>query len=230
MSIVQEITWSPLPAGQFFAEETKKEMIFVHHTASSPSPYGVLAWWASNAERVGTSFIISGKPQAGNSRYKDGEIVQAFSSKHWGYHLGLKKAHLVQGGKTSEWLNKHSIGIEICNWGQLTLRNGRFCTYAHTEARPSVVAESDVLELDAPYRGFKYYQRYTDAQIEQTRKLLLYLGQTWDIPTKYAGDEIFNIDRRALMGIPSIYTHTSVRPDKNDCFPQKELIQMLASF
>jgi N-acetyl-anhydromuramyl-L-alanine amidase AmpD len=223
MSILDQIVWSPLPANQFIAEETPKSMIFLHHTASSPSPYGVLSWWMSNVERVGTSFVIAGKPGK-DSRYTDGQIIQAFSSKHWGWHLGLKKSDLVPGGKTSTWLNSNSIGLEICNWGQLTRDAKGFRTYAG-----AYVDKSEVVEYQTLFRGYKYYQRYTDAQLESTRKLLKYLGDTWDIDLKYKGDEIFDVDRRALMGESGVFSHTSVRKDKFDCHPQTELIQMLKS-
>ena len=72
------------PATQYIGEETKKKQIYLHHTAGNPSGEGVFNWWASNPERVATCVAISGPGS------NDGEIVQGFSSKFWGYHLGIK--------------------------------------------------------------------------------------------------------------------------------------------
>jgi hypothetical protein len=224
MNILEKIIFKPLPETQYLREPSSKNQIYLHHTASSPNPYGVLEDWALTPPRIGTAFIIGGKPDRRNL-WKDGDIVQAFSSKFWAWHLGLTNNHLRAGGpraKTNTELNKNSIGIEICNWGQLTLRNGKFINYVGRE-----VNESEVIELS--YRGHRYFQRYTEAQIEATYHLLKYLGQTWNIPLKYKGDRIFNICPEALQGESGVWTHTSVRPDKVDCFPQPELIQMLNS-
>ncbi len=225
-NFVDTITQARLPTNQFMDVVVAKDQIFIHHTASSASPYGVLDWWASNEERVATAFIIGGAALP-TSRWKDGEILQTFFSGRWGWHLGLKASDLIRGGRSSQDMNSKSIGIEICNWGWLTLKDGKFHTYTSTPARPSVVAEKDVVEYKTPYRGQRYYQRYTPAQIDSTYKLLRYLGQTYNIPTKYKGIEMFEIDKRPLMGESGIWTHTSVRKDKSDCHPQPELLQML---
>lgn len=226
---VQSITQLRLPNDQYIDEIVDKDQIFLHHTASSSNPYGVLKWWAITPDRVGTAFIIAGKPDHTN-RWKDGEIFQTFYSKKWAWHLGLKKSHLINGGRSSKDLNAMSIGIEICNWGWLTLEDdGRFHTYASTPDNPITIPENDVVELAIPYRGYKYWQRYTDAQLEKTRQLLVYLCETYNIDPKFKGIEIFNVNNRCLMGENGIWTHASCRPDKWDCFPQKELIQMLES-
>lgn len=212
-----------LPETQYINETVKKDQIFIHHTASSANPFGVMEYWQSNVDRIATAFIIGGKTPL-NKRWKDGDILQCFQSAKWAWHLGLKASDLVNGGRSSRDMNAKSVGIEICNWGYLTLRNGKFYTYAG-----STVPDNEVYEFTTPYRGYKYYQKYTDAQLESTRKLLQYLCDTYQINSKFKGKEIFNIDRRCLMGESGIWTHTSCRKDKFDCFPQPELIQMLES-
>lgn len=118
----------------------------------------------------------------------------------------------------------HSVGIEICNWGQLVVKNGKFITYAGTS-----VPESQVVEYDQPYRGFRFYHRYTDAQLANTRELLRYLGEKYQIPLEFKGMVMFDIDSRCLMGDAGVWTHTSCRPDKFDVHPQREMIEMLKS-
>lgn len=223
MSVTDKILMVPLAPTQYFDETTNKTQIYVHHTASSPNPHRVLEWWASTPERVATSFVIGGNPN-GSKTYRDGSIIQCFGSAKWGYHLGLKKEHLVTGGKDNITLNKMSIGIEICNWGQLTKGPKGYTSYAGV-----VVKEPDIVEYKTPFRGFAYYQKYTDAQIASVHELLQFLCAKWNINTEYKGDAIFNIDKRALMGENGIFTHVSVRPDKNDCHPQNELKEALKS-
>lgn len=221
--ILKMITPAWLPEDQYINEKVEKDQVFVHHTASSANPFGVMEYWAGTSERVSTAFIIAGKPGK-STKWKDGDIIQCFSSAKWSWHLGLKASHLVKGGRSSRDMNAKSIGIEICNWGQLTLKNGKYYSYAGT-----VVPETEIVTYPIAYKGYKHYHKYTDAQLENTRQLIRYLCNTYDIPSEFKGMEMFNIDRRCLMGEPGIWTHTSCRPDKFDCHPQPEMIQMLES-
>ena len=83
-------------------------------------------------------------------------------------------------------------------------------------------------ELDTPYKGYKYYHNYTDAQIESTRQLLVYWGELYNIPLTYNKD-IFDLTPRAYKGEAGVFTHNSVRPDKVDVYPHPKLIEMLKS-
>jgi hypothetical protein len=67
---------------------------------------------------------------------------------------------------------------------------------------------------------------YTDAQIESTRQLLVYLCDQYKIPKDYQSI-IFDIDKRALRGEAGIFTHNSVRKDKSDIYPCPRMIAML---
>ena len=90
------------------------------------------------------------------------------------------------------------------------------------------VPENEVVEYSGLYKGHQYYHKYTDAQLESVRKLLLYFSDLFDIPKRYQ-EGMFDILPAALRGEKGIFTHTSVRPDKSDCHPQTELIEMLQS-
>lgn len=222
MSILDKITMVPLAADQYFPDETKKTQIYIHHTAGNPDPYSVFKWWASTPDRVATAFIIGGKPTKDGVNWKDGDIVQVFGSGKWAHHLGLKKEHLRSKSNTE--LNKCSIGIEICSWGQVTMSAKGYLTYTN-----NVLFGNDVVKYDNKFRGFNYYQAYTQPQLSNLYDLLQFLCQKWNIPKEYKGDAIFDINADALNGVPGIYTHVSVRPDKNDCHPQPELISVLKS-
>ena len=83
-----------------------------------------------------------------------------------------------------------------------------------------------VTTLDSPYKGYKHWYKYTDAQIESTRQLVEYLCETYDIPKEYRS-EIFGLDQEAFKNTKGIYTHNSVRKDKSDIYPCPRMIEML---
>jgi len=223
MSILEKIKWTPLASDQYIREVVPKTTIYLHHTAGSADPYGVLRWWNETSERVATAFVIGGKPTRPSHKWTDGELVQVFSSKYWAYHLGLKQSNLPPGSLSSKDLNAQAIAIEICNWGYLERRaDGKFYTYVN-----SAVPADEVLDLGHDWRGHRYWHRYTDAQVEICRELCAYLADKNHIPTCYKGDAMFELDIRAFQGEPGIWTHASVRPDKTDCSPQPHLIEML---
>lgn len=217
-----KLTQTPFPASQYLAEEHPKAQIYLHHTAGNANPFNVFSGWASNPERIATCVAVGGKPVAG-SNWIDGEVVQGFSSKLWAYHLGLKESTFQSVGVPYKSLDKISIGIEICNWGQLTARNGKFYNYVNKE-----VPEEEVCYLNQPYKGFKYFHNYTDAQIAAVKDLLLLWKQRYNIPLTYNQD-IWDITPRALRGEAGVFTHNSVRRDKVDIYPHPKMIQMLQS-
>lgn len=96
-----------------------------------------------------------------------------------------------------------------------------------------------VATLDEPFRGYKYYHRYTDKQLESLRSLLLGISERHDIDIKRGMRELLQVPYRptyafemkddALKGTPGLWTHSNVRKDKSDCFPQPELISLIQS-
>ncbi len=219
-----KLTQYEFPDNQYMKVETPKKQIYLHHTAGGPNPYNVYSGWVSNPERVGACVVIAGKPDKTKS-YEEGEILQGFSSKYYIYHLGLKEQTFEKFNLPYQSLDKISIGVEICNWGQLTLgADGNFRNYVN-----GIVHEDEVCTLDKPFRGFKYYQKYTDAQIESVKYLLLLWKDKYGIPIDY-NEDIFDVTPRALKGEAGVYTHCSVRYDsKWDIYPQPEMIEMLKS-
>lgn len=211
---IRQITFADT---QYIAEVQPKTQIYLHHTAGNASGEQVFRAWERNTERIATCVTISGKG------FNDGEIVQGFSSKFWAYHLGLKDTVFKKQGLPYKALDKNSIGIEICNWGQLTEKNGKFYNYVNKE-----VPANEVCKLDKPFKGFQYFHDYTDAQIASVKDLLLLWKDKYKIPLTYNPD-IWHITSRALKGEPGVYTHNSVRIDKVDVYPHPKLIAMLKS-
>jgi N-acetyl-anhydromuramyl-L-alanine amidase AmpD len=206
-----KIVQSRLKSTQYFQEETPKNQIYLHHTAGNGNAVGVAKYWDSTKDRIATAFII------GNQ----GTIVQCFSSREWAYHLGLKNAPFSNMGVPYKALDKNSVGIEVCNWGMLKEKNGKFYNYVG-----GLVDDSEVTELDKPFKGYTYWHKYTDKQIESLRQLVVYLCETYGISKEY-NDDIWDLSRRAMKGEDGIFTHNSVRRDKSDMYPCPRVIEML---
>ncbi len=188
---------------QYFKEKTFKNQIVLHHTAGGGNAENVIHGWNFNQERIGTAFVIDDK----------GEVFKAFEPEYWAYHLGLKT-------NFNKPLNMASIGIEVCNWGQLIKKGDKYFNYINKE----VPAEQ--VSVIKKFRGFEFYHKYNDAQIESLRKLLLELCATFNINKTYRSD-MWDISNNALGGLNGIYTHVSYRADKNDMSPQFNLVEML---
>ena len=216
------LTQTNFPATQYMAEENPKTQIYLHHTAGNNDPFAVFSMWAGNQERIATCVTVGNSPKP-SANWQDGEVVQGYSSKYWAYHLGLKESTFHNFNIPYKSLDRISIGIEICCWGQLTLQNGKFYNYVNRE-----VPANEVCELATPHRGYKYYHNITDAQIEAVRELLVLWKQKYNIPLTYHAD-IWDICPRALRGEPGVYTHNSVRYDKVDVYPHPKLVAMLQS-
>jgi len=211
----------PFGSNQYFQDAVKKHQIVLHHTAGNSSGVATINGWnADDRGRIATCVTISGK---GKSTI-DGEICQAYSSRFWAYHLGIKPEVFAARNLKHLPLDKHSIAIEICNWGGLDKVGDKYYNYVDRE----VLAE-DVCILDEPYKGHKYYHAYTDAQIESVRQLLLYWGELYGISLKYDYTRLFTVNNDALTMVNGLYTHNSYRKDKSDVSPQPKMIEMLKS-
>jgi N-acetyl-anhydromuramyl-L-alanine amidase AmpD len=208
---IEKIVQSRLSDDQYFQDIHKKKQIYLHHTAGGGNAVAVAKYFQQKEGRVATAFVIGDK----------GAIVQLFSSKHWAYHLGLKPEVFAENGVDYRSLDKISIGIEICNYGPLTKRNGYYYNYVGGK-----VDYTQVTILSKKYKGHMYWQKYTDEQIESTRQLLVYLCDTYGISKEY-NESIFDIDKRALNSENGIFTHNSVRHDKSDIYPCPRMIEML---
>jgi hypothetical protein len=220
---LKKINQVPLGYNEYIREKHDKVQIVLHHTAGNSSGVNTInAWNNDKRGRIATCVCISGKGKSRNSY--DGEIVQAFSSRYWAYHLGLKRDVFRAFGLPYKSIDKISIGVEICNWGSLTKIGDKFYNYVNRE-----VPLDEVCILNSPYKCKKYYHKYTDAQIESTRQLLVYWNKVYGIPLDYIDENMWDLSKDALSGKPGVYTHNSYRKDKSDISPQPNMIKMLSS-
>lgn len=218
---LKKIKQVPLSTSQYMDQEVQKVQIVLHHTAgNSSAPATINMWNNDDRGRIATCIVISGKGLSKDTF--DGEICQAFGSKKWGYHLGLKQDIFRAKGIAYKSIDPIAIGIEICNWGPLKQKaDGKYYNYVDR-----VVPNDQVCELTVPYKGNKYYHAYTDAQIESVRQLLVYWNTVHGIDLTY-NEDIWDISVRALKGENGVFTHNSYRKDKSDVSPQPKLIAML---
>jgi len=205
------------PDNQYIREQSIKNQIVLHHTVSGQGVDGDINWWRKTTDRIGTSIIIGW----------DGKIYQCFSTKYWAYHLGLHR-------NNNKILNKQSIGVEIDSWGGLVELGGKWYPAKWDEVANKMVANTNIKPIknvqiyNEKYRGFYGFEKYTDEQIEAVRKLLVFWGETYNIPLNY-NEDIWDVSNEALSGKKGIWSHVSFREDKSDCHPQNELIEMLKS-
>ena len=214
---LSEIISVDFPDDQYIKEKTDKKQIVIHHTVSGQGVNGDIAWWRSTADRVGTAIIVGW----------DGKIYQCFSSKYWAYHLGLHTAN-------NKALNMGSIGIEIDAWGGLVRTNRQWypakwdANLKRFVANISIAPVKNVQVYEQGFKDFYGFEKYTDAQIEAVRELLVYWNEKYKIPLNY-NEDMWALSNKALAGQTGVWTHVSFREDKSDCHPQPELIQMLKS-
>jgi len=214
---LSDIIGVDFPEDQYIRESYDKNQIVLHHTVSGQGVNGDIAWWRSTADRVGTAIIVGW----------DGKIYQCFGSKYWAYHLGLKT-------NSNKSLNQGSIGVEIDAWGGL-VRTNRLWYPAKWDkdlkknvANTRVAPIKNVQVYEQGFRGFYGFEKYTDAQIEAVRELLVYWNERYNIPLDYHTD-MWDYSKNAMAGKDGVWTHVSFRKDKSDCHPQPELIEMLKS-
>lgn len=197
----------------YYNEKIEKSQIYLHHTAGGPSGEKTFDFWGLDPVKVATCVAIS----------TDGTIVQGFPSDRWAYHLGMKSSHFSSMRVPFMPLDKMSIGIEVCNYGPLTWKDGKFLTYVN-----SVLPENQVIMLPKPFKGYQYWQHYTIPQIDSIVQLLKLWNTRYGIPLTY-NDDIWDVTSRAFKGEAGVYTHNSVRRDKADVYPHPLLIEALKS-
>ena len=214
---LKEIITVTLPEDQYIREAYDKKQIVLHHTVSGQGVNGDIAWWRQTTDRVGTAVIVGW----------DGKIYQCFGSKYWAYHLGLKTSN-------NKKLNQETVGIEIDAWGGL-VRFNRLWYPAKWDknlkkmvANTSVAPVQNVQVYEQGFRGFYGFEKYTDAQIETVRQLLVFWNERYKIPLDYKED-MWDYSKNAMNGESGVWTHVSFRKDKSDCHPQPELVKMLKS-
>jgi hypothetical protein len=86
------------------------------------------------------------------------------------------------------------------------------------------------------FRGHKHWHAYSDKQIESLRLFILWIAERDSIDVreglvaeiKKHGASAFEFNQDAYDGkVKGMWTHTNIRKDKFDLFPQPNLMDML---
>ena len=226
-----EITLSPfetyyLDRDEYHPGPNKPEYLFLHHTAGGENPLAVVDQWNDDTRgKIATEFLIGGPSINGKSTKYDGVIVKCMPDGGFAAHLG---------DNGSQSMHNNSVGIEVCNFGPLTKVGNVYKTYVGTIVHPD-----QVCDLGFKFRGAQYYHKYSEAQIEALRELILFIKERNGINIKKGliewlttktPAEAFEFSQDAWAGkVKGMLTHTNTRKDKTDMSPQPELIKMLKS-
>jgi len=211
------------PDDQFIHEEYDKTIIVIHHTISGNGVEGDVSSWEATTERVATCIIID----------RDGIPWQLFSSKYYAGHLGAGNINL----------DKHSIAVELDNWGGLIAGDGTTKQFGkNPDGTPKFVhtvtgkyyayyGNSVTVPMqyyESGFRGYYYYEQYPEKQLRTLGELLLYWRLKYNISLNYNSD-MWDVSSRALSGTPGVWGHVSYRNalEKTDPHPQSSLIEML---
>lgn len=179
-----------LTTDRFVPEIHPKSLIVLHHTAGA-SARSSFDHWQREPKRIATAYIVE----------RDGTIFEVFGPQHWAFHLGAGRRDLEQ----------RSIGIEMASEGGLTERDGELLAFGRQRfTRPS-------FDCGEPWRDFRFFAAYTDAQMAATRELTAHLLATFDIPRRTPADR--RSFRRDLLDFQGVVGHHHLRADKSDVHP-----------
>jgi hypothetical protein len=209
----------------FNKTERRKTQIILHHTAghAGQGPEGTIATaqqWASRTDQVSTHTVIS----------FDGYVDILFPDEYYGNNTGAS-------------YNLRTLGIEIQSLGWCYQDGSVVRADASKDILPPYLGDNigyieavDKFGNPKPYKNHQYYQAYTTAQIEATITTTLNWIRKHNIPFSYDYDILFpgitgadfdNSKKIWKSGTPGVYTHNSMRPDKSDIFPQREILVAL---
>lgn len=197
---------------QYYTNVYPKDTIWLHHTAGGDAK-SAIAWWNQTPERVGTPYVIE----------RDGTIYEAFDPKQWAYSLGIKG--------DDDYHEKHGIGIELVSYGFLIKEVDGFYAYPlyPNKSAKRKIADSEVVTLDKPFRGFQHYHKITDAQIKATIELIEYLVKTFGIKIQDDLTNFYEYNPDVIKNHSTgLWAHSTVRTDKFDVFPQPNYLKALS--
>lgn len=205
----------PLKGGQYYPVNYDKFAIALHHTAGG-SIIEAFNWWNQTKEVVGTPYGIE----------RDGTLYECFPVRQWAYQFGLSNVTPAQ----KSTFEKGVVGIELASYGWVLKEGNEFFSYPAwpQKTRRVKIKSEDVVELKESWRGHKFWHRYTEKQIETTVKLCRYLVDEFKIQVQENLETFFEYDLSVVKEKKSgIWSHTTVRKDKYDVYPDPDLIKAL---
>ena len=197
----------PSDQSYYYQTVTPKKSICLHFTVGYIM--SDLAALTKAGDHVSVSYVVD----------RSGRIYELFPDQFWSYHLGSS----ALGGNSV--MSKQSIGIEISNYGPLTLKDGKLIdAYGNSYCAQN---ETDLYEA-YDYRGYKYYATMTQEQMGAVAALVKYLSAKHSIPLNFvANDEPFK-SADAATNYAGVFFHSNVRKDKYDWPLAKSMSRVVA--
>ena len=207
----------------YFKVAHPKKQIIWHHSAGWDNVRGMFDWWKNDKiTHVATSIGID----------DNGKVYRGFDESYWAASIGATASSFTSLGISLVYrngmiannlmLDEAAVAVEVANWGSLTEKNGKLYSWANAE-----VPKTKTIELN--YKGVKFYEIYTDAEIRTLKYWTLLNAIRFQIPVNFSYDDCFAVSKKALSGELGIFTHNSYRADKSDVSPQPKLIEMAKS-
>lgn len=183
----------------FIDQVTNKNCIVLHHSASGDDAKNMYNIWQVDSQgAVATHVGIE----------RDGTLVKGFDESKWAYHTGRG------------FVDSRCCSVELMNWGYLNQLGNSYYNWVNRE-----VPISEVIKTN--YRGFSFFQNYTERQINKLKYWILLNALRFDIPLKYNEFDLWNVNNNALNGVKGIYTHCSFWSDRSDIAPHKNIVEIL---
>lgn len=157
-------------SGFYYPDGQTKEAIVLHFTVGFLP--GDLATLVEQDSHMSVPFVVG----------RNGVAYQLFSSKYWSYHLGRG----ALGGNT--YGSKRTIAIELSNIGPLA-RVGNELQSVYKQKYCSISEKQFYVELEEPYREYKYFATFTDKQYTCLKSLIAYLCNRYGIPNKFMDED-----------------------------------------
>ena len=200
-----------LPDDQYFHTGSKKTGIVLHHTVGGTAA-STLNWWKTDGHMVGTAYLIE----------RDGTANEVFNPKGWAWQFGLKWPR-------DEKINfeKRFIGIEIASEGGLIESDGNLYCFDRISDKTRK-DKNETFDFGKDYRGYRYFDKYENAQVDTVIELVNHLCQTFNIP-KNLPENYLEYYGKKLIDFEGIIGHTMVRSDKSDPAPDDNFWQRIVT-
>lgn len=182
----------------YYQTKTEKTKICLHFTVGVIT--GDIASLTKENNHMSVPYVVD----------RLGNIYRLFDDSYWSYHLGSAAI----GG--NQIMSKASIGIEISNYGPLKLKDDKFMdAYGNSYC-------SDIGYVDSvSYRGYSFYAKMTEKQVDAVAHLIAYLSEKHGIPITFKDyiGEVFETPEEAVA-YKGVFCHSNVRTDKFDLPPE----------
>lgn len=135
-----------------------------------------------------------------------------FDPEGWAYQFGLRwpVARKLR-------FEQRFIGIEIASEGALVESDGQLYCFDRISDRTRKPA-AEAYDHGTPYRGYRYFDRYEEPQIETLIALVNELCDRFAIPRRIP-DRFLDYYGEQLESFEGVIGHNMVRPDKTDPLP-----------